>query len=306
MTPKFTGVYPILPTPFRQDETVDLDAYANVVRFMANIGVDGITILGVLGEANRLIDAERKAIIQTAIEAAEGKIPVVVGTSHSGTKATVMLSQMAADLGASGTMVTPHREPTPNEQRIYDHFATVGSEVDLPIVLQDHPISTQVNMSLDLVLRMVNDIETVACIKQEAVPSPSRVGALISGMSTRRLPILTGLGALYGGYELLAGADGFMTGFAFPEVLLAMTQAAASGNKDRAFDIYARYLPLIVFEGQPGVAVRKDLFRMRGLMPSSAVRKPAASITDSARSQLEDTLNRVLGDADIKRPLVVA
>ena len=212
---------------------------------------------------------------------------------------------MAADLGASGIMVTPHRESTPNEQRIYDHFATVGSEVDLPIVLQDHPISTQVNMSLDLVLRMVNEIATVACIKQEAVPSPARVGALISGMSSRRRPILTGLGALYGEYELLAGADGFMTGFAFPEVLLAMTSAAASGDKDKAFDIYSRYLPLIVFEGQPGVAVRKELFRMRGLMPSSTVRKPAASITESSRSQLEDAIRRVLGKVDITKALVV-
>jgi 4-hydroxy-tetrahydrodipicolinate synthase len=301
----FTGVYPILPTPFRDDETVDLVSYANIIRFMTEIGVDGVTILGILGEANRLIDDERKAIIQTAIEAAAGKIPVIVGTSHSGTKATVMLSQMAADLGASGIMVTPHREPTPNEQRIFDHFATVGSEVEIPIVLQDHPISTQVNMSLDLVLRMVNEIETVACIKQEAVPSPARVGALIAGMSNRRLPILTGQGALYGGYELLAGADGFMTGFAFPEVLQAMVKASASGDKDKAFEIYTRYLPLIVFEGQPGVAVRKDLFRMRGLMPASVVRKPAASISDAARTQLEDTLRRVLGDVDITQPLIV-
>ena len=79
MKPSFTGVYPILPTPFRDDETVDLDAYANAVRFMTDIGVDGVTILGVLGEANRLVDAERKAIIQTAVEAAAGKIPVIVG-----------------------------------------------------------------------------------------------------------------------------------------------------------------------------------------------------------------------------------
>ena len=303
--PKFTGVYPILPTPFRDDETIDLDSYARIVRFMVDIGVDGVTILGVLGQANRLIDQERQAVIQTAVEAADGKIPVIVGTSHSGTKATVLLSGMAADLGASGIMVTPHREPTPNEQRIFDHFATVGSEIDLPIVLQDHPISTQVHMSLDLVLRLVDEIETVACVKQEAVPSPARVGALIAGMSNRRVPILTGLGALYGGFELLQGADGFMTGFAFPEVLQAMVKASASGDHDKAFAIYAKYLPLIVFEGQHGVAIRKDIFRMRGLMPASTVRKPAAGITEPARTQLEDIIRRVLGDVDITQPLQI-
>ena len=300
----FTGVFPILPTPFREDETVDLDSFHKIVQFMGSIGVDGVTILGVLGEANRLIDAERRAIIQCAIEAAGG-LPVVVGTSHSGTSATIQLSQMAGDLGAAGIMVTPHREAIPNEARIYDHFSTIGSEVSLPIILQDHPISTQVHMSLDLVLRMVEDIETVACIKQEAVPSPARVAALVSGLA-RRVPILAGLGALYGAYELQQGADGFMTGFAFPEVLQAMVSAAQKDDQDAVFSIYQRFLPLIVFEGQPGVAVRKDIFRMRGLMNSSTVRKPAGSITGSARTQLEDVITRVLGQTDITQPLQIA
>ena len=272
---------------------------------MAKIGVDGVTILGVLGEANRLTDAERKAIIQTATEAASGEIPVIVGASHSGTAATVQLSNMAADQGASGVMITPHREAIPNEQRIFTHFETIASEISLPIILQDHPISTQVHMSLDLVLRMVNEIESIACIKQEAVPSPARVSALIAGMTTRRLPILTGLGALYGGFELQQGADGFMTGFAFPEVLMAMVAASQASDMDRVFDIYQRFLPLMVFEGQPGVAVRKDIFRMRGLMRSSAVRAPASSITDSARTQLEDVIRRVIGDTDLSLPLEI-
>ena len=300
----FTGVFPILPTPFREDETVDLDSFHKIVQFMGSIGVDGVTILGVLGEANRLIDAERRAIIQCAIEAAGG-LPVVVGTSHSGTTATIQLSQMAGDLGAAGIMVTPHREAIPNEARIYDHFSTIGSEVSLPIILQDHPISTQVHMSLDLVLRMVEDIETVACIKQEAVPSPARIAALVLGQA-RRVPILAGLGALYGAYELQQGADGFMTGFAFPEVLQAMVSAARNDDQDAVFSIYERFLPLIVFEGQPGVAVRKDIFRMRGLMNSSTVRKPAASITESARTQLKDVITRVLGQTDITQPLQIA
>ncbi|HAA73696.1 TPA: dihydrodipicolinate synthase family protein [Candidatus Latescibacteria bacterium] len=300
----FTGVFPILPTPFREDETVDLDSFHKIVQFMGSIGVDGVTILGVLGEANRLIDAERRAIIQCAIEAAGG-LPFVVGTSHSGTTATIQLSQMAGDLGAAGIMVTPHREAIPNEARIYDHFSTIGSEVSLPIILQDHPISTQVHMSLDLVLRMVEDIETVACIKQEAVPSPARIAALVLGQA-RRVPILAGLGALYGAYELQQGADGFMTGFAFPEVLQAMVSAARNDDQDAVFSIYERFLPLIVFEGQPGVAVRKDIFRMRGLMNSSTVRKPAASITESARTQLKDVITRVLGQTDITQPLQIA
>lgn len=144
---------------------------------------------------------------------------------------------MASSLGASGIMVTPHREAIPNETRILEHFSAVSEAVDLPIVLQDHPGSTEVHMSLELVLRMVDEIDAIACIKQEAVPSPARVDALIRGVSDRRVPILTGLGALYGGFEPLNGADGFMTDFAFPEVLMAMLNATQAGDAERAVAI---------------------------------------------------------------------
>lgn len=300
----FTGVYPILPTPFKDDESLDTEAFAGIIESMVGIGVDGVTILGVLGEANRMVDTERSTLIETAIAAADGRIPVVVGTSHSGTQATIELSKSALSFGAKGVMVTPHREPTPNAQRIYDHFARVADAVDIPIVLQDHPISTQVHMPLDLVLRMVAKIDRVACIKQEAVPSPARVAALIDGMS-RRLPILTGLGALYGGFELARGSDGFMTGFAFPEVLMAMVAAANDNDQDRVMAIYQSYLPLIVFEGQPGVAIRKEIFRQRGLMESSRVRHPGGSVDNGTRTQLKATLSRTFGDQDISQPIKV-
>jgi 4-hydroxy-tetrahydrodipicolinate synthase len=303
--PRFIGVYPILPTPFNDDEVLDTEAFAGIIRFMVDVGVDGVTILGVLGEANRMVDAERSKLIETAVATADGRIPIIVGTSHSGTQATIELSHIAHKLGAAGVMVTPHREPTPNTQRIYDHFARIADAIELPIILQDHPISTQVHMPLDLVLRMVAEIDRVSCIKQEAVPSPARVAALVAGMTTRKLPILTGLGALYGGYELARGADGFMTGFAFPEVLMAMVIAAQNDDHNRVMDIYTRYLPLIVFEGQPGVAIRKDIFRQRGLMASSQVRHPGGNIDDGSRSQLESTLARTFGNQDITQPITV-
>ena len=302
----FTGVYPILPTPFNEDESLDTEAFSNILRFMVDLGVDGVTILGVLGEANRMVDSDRATLIEAAVAAADDRIPIVVGTSHSGTQATIDLSRTAGSLGAKGVMVTPHREPTPNAQRIYDHFARIADVMELPIVLQDHPISTQVHMPLDLVLRMVEEIDSVACIKQEAVPSPARVGALVAGMTSPKLPILTGLGALYGGYELARGADGFMTGFAFPEVLMAMVNAARDDDHDRVMDIYARFLPLIVFEGQPGVAIRKEIFRQRGLMNSSHVRYPGSTIDEATRAQLQSLLARIFADQDITRPLAVA
>ncbi len=301
----FEGVFPILVTAFDEQGSLDLESFDRTIRFMVEIGVDGVTILGVLGESNRMVDAEREQLIRTAVAAADGRIPVVVGTSHSGTAATRTLSQMAESLGADGVMVTPSREPAPNEARIFEFFQQVAEGISLPVVVQDHPASTQVHMSVPLMLRLVDEIPRVACIKEEAVPTPPRITALIEGMKTRRVSILTGLGALYGYFDLARGSNGFMTGFAFPEVLMAMVRAAREDRFDAVLEIYRRFLPLIVFEQQPGVAVRKEVFRLRGLIDSSRVRHPGGNIDGATGAQLKSLLDTVLGGVDITRPIEV-
>jgi len=303
---QFKGVFPILITPFRSNEDLDLDSFAKVVNFMAEIGVDGVTILGVLGESNRLLDYEREELIKTAIDAAAARIPVVVGTSYTGTYATLRLSQMAESLGAAAVMVTPSREAVPNEERIFEYFQQVAEGISIPIVAQDHPASTQVHMSADLVLKLVAEIPQVACIKQEAVPTAPKTRTLIKGMeNSRRATILTGLGALYGRYDLESGADGFMTGFAFPEVLQALVAARNAGDQTMLCELYQRFLPLIVFEQQPGVAVRKEIFRQRGLIESGHVRHPGRSIDAGTAQHLAQTLGSILPGIDIQKPLAL-
>lgn len=301
---EFKGVFPILVTPFDDAGDVDHVSFDRVIRFMSKIGVNGVTILGVLGESNRLTDNEREALIKTAIQAAEGQLPIVVGTSHSGTQATIHLSQMAESLGACGVMITPSREPVPNEQRIFEYIQHVGNAIGIPIVLQDHPASTQVHMSVSLILRMISEIPQITCIKEEATPTPPKITALRNGMD-RPVPILTGLGALYGRFDLERGTDGFMTGFAFPEVLMAMVNAAQDERWDDLQNIYAKYLPLIVYEQQPGVAVRKEIYRLRGLIQSSRVRHPGASIDADTAAQLQRVLETSLPNIDIKNPLEI-
>lgn len=299
----FSGVFPILATPFNEDGSLDLGSMDRLVRFNAGIGVDGVTVLGVLGESNRMLDREREALIACAVAAAGEHLPVIVGASHPGTEATMGLCRMAQDLGAAAVMVAPSAEPVPNEARVFDYFQQVAAATPLPVVAQDHPASTQVHMSLPLLLRLVAEIPGVACIKEEGLPTPPRVAALKQGMGARRVPVLTGLGALYGYFDLMAGADGFNTGFAFPEVLLAMNRAARAGDAAECFRLYARYLPLLVFEQQPGVAVRKELLRMRGLLRTPTVRHPGAAITDAAARQLRDVVERLLPGIDITRPI---
>lgn len=304
-TIRFSGVFPILATPFKANEELDVESFARLIRFMAGLGVDGVTILGVLGEADRMTDAERSAVIETAVTAADGRLPVVVGTSHRGTRAALELSRMAERLGADAVMLTPAQEAVPNEERVFEYFARVAEGMGLPIVVQDHPASTGVHMALPLLLRLAREIDQVACFKEEAVPTAPKVRALREGLREHRIPILTGLGALYGLFDLQAGADGFMTGFAFPEVLQAMVQAQAAGQHDRVTELYHRFLPLIVFEQQPGVAVRKEILRRRGLLSCAQVRHPGGGLHPVAAAQLDERLQQMLPGVDISAPLIL-
>lgn len=301
----FKGIIPILPTPFHDDESLDLDSLSRIIEFMMGLGVEGITVLGVLGESNRLYDEERALIVQKAVSASAKRLPVIVGTSHSGTGVVRHYSRMAQDLGADAVMVTPAKEPVPDEDRIVESFSRVADGLSIPIVLQDHPASTDVHMSVALMLRLLKNVSRIRCIKEEAVPTAPKVRQLREGTKDSPVPILTGLGALYAPFDLEAGSDGFNTGFAFPEVLMAMLRAAQRSNWKRVHELYAWFSPLIVFEQQPGVAIRKELFRRRGLLRSARARHPGATISAPVAKQLEATLERTLPGIDITKPIAV-
>ena len=276
-----------------------------LIRFVADLGVNAVTLLGVLGESNRLTDSERVTLIRTAVNTA-GPLPVIVGCSHTGTAATIALSRQAADLGAAAVMIAPSRQPVPNDEAVFEYFRRVAEGSGAPIVLQDHPASTEVHMRTDLILRIALQIPAVVCLKAEAVPSPSKIAALKTGLKGQRpVPVLTGLGALYGFFDLERGSDGFNTGFAFPEVLLAIMARVKAGEMDTAYSIYRHYLPLMVFEQQPGLAIRKEILRRRGLIESGRVRHPGGNIDPGTASQLERLLERSFPGQDVTRPVTV-
>jgi len=137
------------------------------------------------------------------------------------------------------------------------------------------------------------------------VPTAAKIRALASGMTQRKVPILTGLGALYGLFDLQAGSAGFNTGFAFPEVLVAMVKAARAGNWAKVQEIYTRFLPLIVFEQQPGVAIRKEILRLRGALTTGKVRHPGAALQSATADQLRKLLDALLPGQDLSRPVTL-
>jgi 4-hydroxy-tetrahydrodipicolinate synthase len=299
----FAGVVPILATPYHDDESLDLGSWQRLLEFMVNLRVDGVTILGVLGESNRLNDEERQTLIETAVAVAGGRTPIIVGTSAAGTRTAAYLSRMAEDLGADAVMVAPAKEPVPNDDRIVELYQQIAERLSIPIVLQDHPASTEVHMPAGLIARILRSVPSIGCVKEEAVPTAPKIRQLRDVFTDRDIPILSGLGALYAPFDLEAGSDGFNTGFAFPEVLQALVAAARDGDWLRAHHIYSRFAALIVFEQQPGVAIRKELLRRRGLLVSARVRHPGATASGIQSQQLDALLARTLPGVDITQPV---
>ena len=314
----FQGVWPIIATPFNNDETINYQSFERIINFFSNeIGVNGCTITGVLGESNRLIDAERKELISIATSISSK--PICVGTSHSGTYATMKLSEQAMQCGAHSVMITPSKEPVPDQSSVIEYYTKIyqGLGDDVPVVLQDHPASTMVHMTMDSMKTIIRECPSVKCVKLESVPTPPRIRQLAPWLREdgHDVSILTGLGALYGLFDLEANTDpemlyhqgGFMTGFAFPEILYALyEQQILLGNNLNAKLLYQKYLPLMVFEQQPGVALRKEIYKLRGLMDSSYCRHPGKNSNPAAVEQLKDCIDFVIGkDVDLTKPLSI-
>ena len=290
-----TGVYLIAVTPFASDGALDLNSTDRMVDFYLECGVTGLTVLGIMGEATKLTAEESRAFVQRVLARVDGRVPVVVGASSAGFAPMAELTHSVMALGAAGVMVaTPSTLRT--DDQIVAYFegvsATLGAQV--PWVLQDHPVATGVQMSTSVILRVLKHSPTCVMLKAEDCPGLAKLAA-IRAASLRgdvpRVSILTGNGGgLFLPEELSRGADGAMTGFAYPEMMVDVCRAHAAGQVELAHDLFDAYLPLARYEQQAGIglAVRKHILAERGVIASATVRKPgpqlsAADVADIAR-----------------------
>ena len=212
---RLEGVWNIVPTPFRSDGTLDESSLPGLTAFVAGCGVDGMTILGVLGEAAKLSDDERRTVI-AGIVAAAGDLPVCVGVSHGATDRAVAFAREAAAMGAHSVMLAPPALARPNDAAVLAHYLAVADAIDLPVVVQDHPASSGVYMSVELLASIAERAPSCGVVKLEDEPSPPKVGRLRDAAPQVR--VLGGLGANMLLEELRRGAAGTMTGFGFPGV----------------------------------------------------------------------------------------
>ena len=296
------GIYVIVSTPFDERGRLDEESFATLLDRTVAAGVQGITILGVAGEAPRLSDAERERLTTVAMEAIGGRIPVIVGTSHDGTDVTVERTQAAKAAGAAGVMIAP-----PNFAKVgrglIEHYRRIGAEGGLPIVLQDFPPVNGVSMSPQFMAEMVNAVPEIVTIKLEDVPTAARIRQT-AALTNRPITFQGGLSGLYLLDELRAGSRGAMTGFPYPEVLVEIWESFRDGNEARAAELYYHHLPLMVLDSQPGtgVAARKEVQVRRGLIRTATVRAPGMALDADAKRALHATLD-ALGVAKFDAPV---
>ena len=256
-------------------------------------GVHGMTILGVLGEADKLAERERDEVIAATIEAAAGRIPICVGTTHAGTDGCVAFSRRAEELGAKAVMVAPPRLARATDAALLRHYTTVADAIAIPVVVQDHPTSSGVMMEVGLLAALGERSPRCRVVKLEDEPTPVKIAQLREANPDLRL--FGGLGGNMFLEELRRGAVGTMTGFGFPEILVRIYDAFTSGRQDEAAEIFYKYCPLIRFENQPRInlPIRKHIYFLRGAMASAAARFPVAPLDEGTKADLEDLLKRL-------------
>jgi 4-hydroxy-tetrahydrodipicolinate synthase len=298
LTEKAKGVYIIAATPFTDDGALDLQSVDTLTDFYLRCGVHGFTLLGIMGEAPKLTAEESIDVVKRVIGRAGDK-QVIVGVSHAGLENVRRLSHEVMIAGASGVMVAP----TPGlkgDDAIYNYFAQVFKALgpDIPVVYQDYPQTTGVYLPPPVFERMVDDFKQLVMLKHEDAPGLAKLTRVREGEKKpgrRRVSILVGNGGLYYPQEMRRGADGAMTGFAWPEMLVQVYELFTAGKTEEAEDLFDLYLPLVRHEVQPaiGLALRKEVLFKRGAIKSPRQRAPGSLLTATDRAELEAMMVRL-------------
>ena len=289
----FQGVFSVLPTPFLREGGVDVESLRRVVDLFIAAGVNGLTALGVTSEVTRLDERERALVLETVIEQAGGRVPVIAGATAEGLGLAIGYGKAAREAGAAAIMVSPPRMPKINSDAVVRHFLALAEAVDMPIVVQDYPPISGYTMEPWLLARIARETPLARTIKLEDPPTPLKTAQILARAEGVEVSVLGGLGGVFMLEELMSGAAGVMTGFAFPEVLVEIYRLFRAGDVDGAADVFYRNVPLMRFEFQEGIgmAIRKEVLRRRGAIAWAGTRPPGPVLDKETAASLDRVLS---------------
>ena len=289
---KLEGVYSVLPTPFTAAGDLDLDSLKRVVDLFIGAGVSGVTALGVTSEVARMNDGERVRVLETVVRHANGRVRVVAGATADGLRTCIEYTKFAKDTGADAVMISPPRMPKLNSDAVVRHFAGVAAAVEMPVVVQDYPPISGYAMEPWLLVRIAKEVPAARTIKLEDPPTPFKTSRIREAAPDMDIGIFGGLGGVFLLEELMAGATGAMTGFAFPEILVKIVKLFHAGDVEGAATAFYPYVPLMRFEFQEGIgmAIRKEVLKRRGAIACADIRPPGAKLDKTTLAALDHVM----------------
>jgi Dihydrodipicolinate synthase/N-acetylneuraminate lyase len=299
LTSSAAGVFVICPTPFHNDGSLDTRSTDTMVEAFLAAGATGLTILGIMGEAQKLAAEEALSFAKQVIARVAGRVPVIVGVSAAGFAAMSALSRKVMDAGAAGVMIAPPAHLRTDDQ-IVSYYADAAEAIgpETPFVIQDYPLVAGVVMTPQVIMRIIEQNPSCVMLKHEDWPGLDKITTLRRASEAgqvRRVSILCGNGGLFLPFEMERGADGAMTGYAYPEMLVGVVDLMRQGKRREAHDLFDRHLPLVRYETQPGVglSVRKYVLQKRGIIASASLRKPAPKLTSETIADIDWLMERI-------------
>lgn len=289
------GVLPVLTVPFMSDGSVDLDSIPRLVEHCVASKAHGVVIFGLASELYKLNDSERIEILKIVLTAANKRIPVIVGTEHSGTRAAVGRSVEAEKLGASALMLYPPTFVKPDEANVLSYFKAVGSAVKIPVIIQDAPAWTGVPLPVSLLSRIIKETPNVNYIKLESPP----IGDKAKLLKTEGFNIIAGYGAIHLMEDLSSGIDGFMPPCGLPGIYVEINELFKSGDIEGAKKLHQLVLPLLIFQLtslDTLIEIQKLLLKTLQIFTTSYCREPHVPISAERIAYL----NVLLKDIDLK------
>jgi len=288
MTAAYTGIWPVAPTPFHPDGTLDLPGMRRVLDLMIDQGVDGICILANFSEQFLISDAERETLTRLCLEHVAGRVPVIVTISHYATPIVVERARLAKSLGADIVMMMPPYHGAllkGTAEQTFEQFRAVG-EVGIPIMLQDAPLSG-VDLPVPLLVRMAREIEMLKLFKIECPQAAAKLRALIAEGGAAIEGPFDGEEAITLLADLDAGCTGTMTSAMIPDLIRPVVVDFLAGRRQAAFDGYARILPAVNHENrQCGFRSAKAAMMEGGVIASDFCRHPIAPLHPATRAML--------------------
>lgn len=286
------GIHFMLPTPFHPDGELNTAPLQRLVDCAVDAGCTGVVTLGVMGEAHRLSDTERRSVMDAVISAADGRLKIVVGISSQSGRDVAERAKEAHNSGATAVMASPPRMAKPNDAAVKAYYSAIQDSGNVPLVVQDLPEQTGVHMSSEFIGELNSELPSAKHLKLEDPPTPQKVTRVVAATSGE-MSVFGGLGGAFLFEELRRGAAGTMTGFAYPEVLVAIHRRMTEGDPEGARSLFYKWLPLIRYENSAGISlsIRKHLMAKRGLLDTADVRPPTPAIGNDTLEELDDLLN---------------